>query len=160
MRKAVLDELLDRNTDERFYKLDIVTYIGLFSYIINYEITKFNDCLSQIYQHNLSANFMPYIRQLYYEIIKWLSLTNLSTQFIHKFSCTIYNNMLWSSMNVSHKFINTIYPQILCTIYNSYETLTHWFIYMQKSFHKKLKYLLRRHPTPSLLPGKGREQAK
>jgi len=71
LRKDVLVELLDRNTDERFCKLDIVMDIGPLNYAINNEITKFNDCLSQTYQDNLSANFMHYIRQLYYEIIKF-----------------------------------------------------------------------------------------
>src|SRR6218665_963814 len=114
MRKDV--ELLDRNTDERFCKLDIVMNIGPFNYAINNEIIRFNDCLSQIYQHNLTANFTHYIRQLCNEIIKFndclsqiyqhnsstnvtqyirqlcIEITNLSTKVVRKISCTIYNN--------------------------------------------------------------------
>src|SRR6218665_2431800 len=83
--------------------------IGPFNYAINNEIIKFN--------------------------IK-LSLTNLSTQYFHKFlrAQQLYDEI--TKCNVSHRFINTIYPQISSrTIYNNYTmkssrstTVSHKFI--------------------------------
>src|SRR6218665_3190843 len=92
MRKDA--ELLDRNTDERFCKLDIVMDISPFNYAIN------NEIISHKY---INTIFPSYIR------------LNKQVTVSHKFINTIFPTYirLNQQVNVSHKFINTIFPSYI-----------------------------------------------
>src|SRR6218665_2673044 len=112
-----------------------------------------SNCLSQIYQHN----FPTYIRlnqQVSHKFINTMFLTyiRLNQQVSHKFINTIFLTYIRLNQQVSHKFSNTIFPAYI--LLNQQVTIS------QKSFHnrlnnesfthmqKKLKYLLRRRPSP------------
>jgi len=116
---------------------------------------KFNNCLSKIYQHNISDLYTikatsECLSQIYQH--NFPIYIRLNQQVSHKYMNTIFLTYIRLNQQVSHKFSNTIFPAYI--LLNQQVTIS------QKSFHnrlnnesfthmqKKLKYLLRRRPSP------------